>query len=106
MSTPRRRKLLSAALLSLTLALGGCGTLIDCFGEKRRGRREREGLRDFKDIYGGEVRIYGGIRWDFEFMTSGDIGPMLLLTIVDFPLSLVLDTLFFPATLIINLSDD
>lgn len=105
MSTPRRRKLLSAALLSLTLGLGGCGTLIDCFGERRRGRREREGLRDFKDIYGGEVRVYGGIRWDAEFLTSGDIGPMLLLTLVDFPLSLVLDTLFLPGTIIYNLSD-
>lgn len=58
-------------------------------------------IRDISQGSGGQ-RIYGGIRFDSNLIGSLDTMPMIM-GILDFPLSFVLDTAFLPVTLLFAL---
>jgi uncharacterized protein YceK len=80
------RKLLWAATALLAISCGGCGTISD-MTTKSNGQR-----------------IYGGVRKDSAMITHPDTSPSevsIILGIVDFPFSLVLDTAMLPITFII-----
>jgi uncharacterized protein YceK len=97
----KRRLLLT---LILAAALSGCGTLFDTLGEERRGRRRgRDGITT--KLYGGEIRIYGGVRWDIERIVEAKAGWLLAVFALDAPISLALDTVLLPFTITWNLID-
>lgn len=75
-ATTRLPKLLIGVVLIISMLISGCGTLV-------------------LDVEEGHPVTYGGIQLDFAvvIVTSGLAAPLALL---DFPLSLILDTLLLP----------
>lgn len=63
----------------LALLLGGCGSIADIATEQR---------------------IYGGVQKDVELMENPF--PMILLAVLDVPLSACLDTVLLPVTIAIS----
>jgi uncharacterized protein YceK len=82
------RLLVILALVDL-LSQAGCGTIIDTFS-----------LIERDDVIG--PRIYGGVRFDVESVGGADKDAALIaiICILDLPLSLGLDTVFLPASLL------
>ena len=82
------KRLLWAAVALLALSCGGCGT-----------------ISDMTTGTNGQ-RIFGGLRKDSSMITHPDSSPVqvsIMLGILDFPFSLVLDTALLPITFIIAL---
>lgn len=96
----RRAAQPSLLLVCAVLALSGCGTLSDLFGDDRR----RDKGEHLSRVRGGRVRIYGGIRFDLEILGEAKAGWMLAFYAIDLPISLTLDTLLLPFTIPYNLS--
>ena len=87
--------------LVMAFALSGCGTLFDTLGEKKK-RGQQRGLSH--ELSGGKLRIYGGLRWDIEILAEAKAGWLLLLFVIDIPVSAAVDTLLLPLTIPYNLS--
>lgn len=85
----------------LAFALSGCGTLFDTLGDKHK-KSERTGLSH--ELSGGKLRIYGGLRWDIEILAEAKAGWLLLLFVIDIPVSAAVDTLLLPLTIPYNLA--
>jgi uncharacterized protein YceK len=93
------RRLLLAFVLAF--AVSGCGTLFDTLGDKKK-RDDPRGISPTPD--GGKLRIYGGLRWDLEVLAEAKAGWLLLLFVVDIPVSAAVDTLLLPLTIPYNLA--
>jgi len=87
-----RMKLYLVSLLALLLS-SGCGTVVAC----AEGGVEGEG--------GAHSLVYGGLRTDVKVMGSPFV-PLKVMAVLDLPLSLVVDTVLFPATGVIWLCTD
>jgi len=74
------------ALLALVIAASGCSAVRNVGG----------------DLPGDVVpRIYGGVRWDaYQVWENDGCHTFALFGIVDFPFSLVLDTVVLPFTIV------
>jgi uncharacterized protein YceK len=82
------RRILCAAVAIVALSCGGCGT-----------------ISDMTTGQNGQ-RIFGGVRKDSGLITNPESSPAqlsIILGILDFPFSLVLDTGLLPVTVIIAL---
>ena len=80
--------------LSLSVLLGGCGSIADISTDQK---------------------IYGGIQRDVELIGSPYLPktsppeyffPLVIIGIIDIPLSLVLDTVLLPVTITISATSD
>ncbi len=90
-------------VLTLALALSGCGTTFDMFGKKRKGPPVRtKGLSP--KLPGGKMRIYGGVRWDIEVLADANAGWLLVVFLIDVPISASFDTLLLPFTVPYNIA--
>ena len=87
-----------AVILVIMVFISGCGTFVNLAFEQMH-----------VDDPSVKTRIYGGIRLNLGVMgnsiQSGRIG-LLMFHILDFPLSLVMDTLTLPFTLFVELNRD
>jgi uncharacterized protein YceK len=72
-----------ALVMAATLSCAGCGT-----------------INDLTKGDGGQ-RIYGGVRQDAGMIQASNSDTPVVLGILDFPFSFVLDTALLPVTLII-----
>ena len=80
--------------LSMTVLLGGCGSIVNMLTEW--------------DIYGG---VKNGVRLvEKPYLPKSDppeyFFPLVIIGIIDIPLSAVLDTLTLPISLIVTLTKD
>lgn len=80
--------------LAFTVLLGGCGSIVNMLSEL--------------DIYGG---VKNGVRLvQKPYLPKTDppeyFFPLVIIGVIDIPLSAVLDTLFLPITLIVTLTGD
>jgi uncharacterized protein YceK len=76
----------------------GCGTIMNFWPKVDSGQREEI----------GKMRVYGGVRIDAQTFSEA-AGPWqklltLLILVVEFPLSLVMDTVTLPVTIPVTLS--
>jgi uncharacterized protein YceK len=82
----------------LVLSQTGCGTIFNFWPKDEHS--SLEGM--------GKMRIYGGVRMDGEALSEAPWVWQKLLTIlvltVEFPLSLVMDTVTLPVTIPVTLS--
>jgi uncharacterized protein YceK len=80
-----RRAFRAAAILLLATSLSGCGTMINL------------GMGDIGSPRGTFV-IYGAVLWDVDRIAEHP--GVLVIMPLEFPLSLVFDTLFLPFTIV------
>jgi uncharacterized protein YceK len=85
---------LFAVALALLVGVGGCGTIADIATDQR---------------------IYGGVQKDVELMENPYLPkseppeyffPLIIIGVLDVPLSVCLDTVLLPVTLAISASSD
>jgi len=79
----------AAAPLLLAASLSGCGTIVNM---------------DMGDVGSprGTFAIYGAVRWDVDRV--GECPEALVIMPLEFPISLVFDTLMLPCTIVHALS--
>ena len=92
-----RRSIGIAILAIFVISQTGCGTIMNFSPKFDSGQREEI----------GKMRVYGGVRIDAQTFSEASgwqkLLTLLLLT-VEFPLSLVMDTVTLPVTIPVTLS--